>query len=251
METKNYILISGSTSGMGMFIAEKLSDKYNLVLNGRNQEKVDSVIAKCKNQDNHKSWIYDLKNINDIEGSLKQFLADNTANISHFIHCAGFLKMLPLRNISFANIEETMNVNFNSAVLIIKTLINKKLNGTGFKNIVFISSTASIMGAKAFNVYSASKGALDALMRSLAVELAPATRVNSILPGAVQTAMTESIYENAELMTRMNKEYPLGLGGVEDIYEMVDFLISDRSKWITGQQFVVDGGRSINITTQS
>ena len=104
------------------------------------------------------------------------------------------------------------------------------------------------MGAKAFNVYSASKAALDALMRSLAVELAPNVRLNSVLPGAIQTRMTDHIFKDAELLNRMTKDYPLGVGYPSDIFEMVRFLISDESRWITGQQFVVDGGRSINIS---
>ena len=98
------------------------------------------------------------------------------------------------------------------------------------------------------STYGASKAALDGLMRSLAVELAPKVRVNSVLPGAVITEMTKSIFENEEVSQRMSAQYPLGIGLPNDIAEAVSFLVSDHARWITGQQLTVDGGRSINIT---
>lgn len=248
MEEKNYVLITGASSGIGQHIAIKLSETYNLIINGRNDETLSSVLNQCKNKGNHLKWVFDLKNIEDIEESIKIFISQNNISVSVFIHCAGFLKMLPLRSISMEHLQDTMNINFNAAALLIKFLTSKKINSGNLKNVVFISSTASIRGAKAFNIYSASKGALDSLMRSLAVELAPKVRLNSILPGAVQTNMTESIFENKELIEKMTKDYPLGLGTANDIFETVDFLISEKSRWITGQQFVVDGGRSINIS---
>jgi NAD(P)-dependent dehydrogenase (short-subunit alcohol dehydrogenase family) len=141
-----------------------------------------------------------------------------------------------------------MNVNFMSAAQIISVLVKKNYNDKRLKNIVFISSTASKFGAKAFSMYSASKGALDSLMRSLAVELAPDIRINSILPGGIKTQMTGQIFSDPDLTGRMEKDYPLGLGKAEYIADFVNFLVSDEARWITGQQFIIDGGRTINIT---
>ena len=151
-------------------------------------------------------WVCDLRDIENLEASLTGFLTLEKISVSVFVHCAGFLKMLPLKRITLENLHETMNVNFNSAVLIIKTLLAKKLNEQNLKNVVFISSIASLGGVKGFNIYSASKGALDSLMRSLAVELAPQVRVNSVLPGSIKTQMTESIYNDPALIEKMLKE---------------------------------------------
>jgi len=243
-----YLLISGSTSGMGQYMAIQLSKDYNLILNGRNDEKLSKTLELCSKEKQHLAWNFDLKNIDLLEANLTGFLQQNNITVTTFIHCAGYLKMLPLKNMPLGAIQETMNVNFLSSVMIIKTLINKKANDAALQNVVQISSTASIRGAKAFNIYSASKGAMDAMMRSLAVELAPKVRINSVLPGGVQTQMTDTMFKDNDLIERMAKDYPLGLGFPNDVYEMVNFLISEKSKWITGQQFVVDGGRSINIT---
>jgi NAD(P)-dependent dehydrogenase (short-subunit alcohol dehydrogenase family) len=104
------------------------------------------------------------------------------------------------------------------------------------------------MGAKGMSAYGASKGAIDTLMRCLAVELAPKVRLNSILPGAIPTEMTQAIFDNEQVRKRMAETYPLGIGEALDICYMAEFLLSEKAKWITGQQFTVDGGRSINIT---
>lgn len=248
MLVRDYILITGASSGIGKFLSIKLSNKYNVILSGRNREELQKVKEECNSENNHLIWVFDLKNIEDIEHSMHDFIESKKVSIHAFVHCAGFLKMLPLRNTSLTYLQQTMNVNVNAAVLIIKSLITKKVNNAKLQNVVFISSTASIRGAKGFNIYSASKGALDALMRSLAVELAPNVRLNSVLPGSINTKMTESIYDDREIVEKMTKDSPLGLGEVSDIVEMIDFLLSEKSKWVTGQQFVVDGGRTINIS---
>ena len=85
-------------------------------------------------------------------------------------------------------------------------------------------------------------------MRCLAVELAPNVRVNSVLPGAVRTRMTEGIFANAEVVERMKGQYPLGLGNPANIADAVAFLLSEKASWITGQQVTVDGGATIDIT---
>jgi NAD(P)-dependent dehydrogenase (short-subunit alcohol dehydrogenase family) len=126
--------------------------------------------------------------------------------------------------------------------------MNNKFNLGALKSVVYLSSNLSNMGAKGMSAYGASKGAIDTLMRCLAVELAPRVRLNSILPGAIPTEMTKAIFDNEEVRTRMIETYPLGIGEALDICYLAEFLLSNKSKWITGQQFTVDGGRSINIS---
>ena len=165
-----------------------------------------------------------------------------------YVHCAGYMKMVPLKMSTAQILTSTLNTNIISASLITKALMNNKFNLGALKSVVYLSSNLSNMGAKGMSAYGASKGAIDTLMRCLAVELAPRVRLNSILPGAIPTEMTQAIFDNEEVRTRMTETYPLGIGEALDICYMVEFLLSNKSKWITGQQFTVDGGRSINIS---
>ena len=245
MET---ILITGASSGMGREMAIRFSKQYRVIVNGRNLERLKETVSKCNNVDQQLIWQYDLDDINGLEKSLSSLLKSETINVNYYVHCAGMMKNYPLKMVNVELLQQTFNTNVFSAELITKQLLNKKLNNNALKSIVYISSNISGFGAKAHSVYGASKGALDAMMKSLAMELAPNIRVNSVLPGAVRTALTEHVFEDEELINRIKETYPLGIGTTIDIYETVKFLLSDKARWVTGQQIIVDGGRTVNIT---
>lgn len=245
MET---ILITGASSGMGREMAIRFSEKYRVIVNGRNIERLQETVSMCQNSDQHLIWQYDLSNIDGLEESLTSFLKAEGITVNYYVHSAGMMKNYPIKMVNVELLQQTFNTNVFSAELITKLLVNKKHNNNSLKSIVYISSNISGFGAKAHSVYGASKGALDAMMKSLAMELAPNIRVNSVLPGGVRTALTEHIYEDEDLINRIKETYPLGLGTTSDIYEAVRFLLSESSRWITGQQMVVDGGRTSNIT---
>ena len=242
------ILITGASSGMGREMAIRFSEQYRVIVNGRNLERLQETIKMCHNSDQHLIWQYDLCNIEGIEDSFSSFVKTNNIYVHYYVHCAGMMKNYPLKMVNVGLLQQIFNTNVFSAELITKLLVNKRLNDNVLRSIVYISSNISGFGAKAHSVYGASKGALDAMMKSLAMELAPNIRVNSVLPGAVRTSLTEHIFEEEALINRMKETYPLDLGSTIDIYEAVKFLLSNESRWITGQQIYVDGGRTVNIT---
>lgn len=248
MSNKQYILVTGASSGIGSCIAKSLSKNYKVIIHGRDAEKINQVIAGCENPSQQLAVIADLQKYEDLEAVLGKFITERNIEVTGFVHCAGFMNMLPAKMTSVAAIQKTFSINLFSASIIVKVLLQRKVNAGALKNVVFISSNISNFGAKAFSLYSASKAGIDGLMRSLAVELAPAVRVNSVLPGAIHTPMTTAIFQNEEKAKSMLSTYPLGEGFPEDISNMVEFLLSDKSKWITGQQFTVDGGRTIDIS---
>lgn len=248
MNRSLYTLITGATSGIGRETSILLSASRNLILHGRDAARLEETRRLCKNPNRHIFWQLELREVDQIEDSLTKLLEQNQLAVESFVHCAGTLKLLPLRSVERGLVREIMDVNFSSAVEIVRLLIRKKINEKHLRGIVFVSSTASQFGARGFNLYCASKGALDAFMRAIAVELAPSVRVNSVLPGAVRTAMTDGMFEDPERLKHFQAEYPLGLGEPSDIASAVEFLLSDKARWITGQQLVVDGGRTVNIT---
>ena len=244
----NCLLITGASSGIGQRTAIQLSTSGGLILCGRDLGKLQATLQQCSTLHKHFIWEYDLEKIDGLKPALESFILENELAVSSFVHCAGNMKVMHMRMVDYKNSLQIFNINFFSATEIIALLLKKKVNQGQLKNIVFISAILGEYGAKGHHLYSATKAALDGLMRSLAVELAPAIRVNSVLPGGVRTPMSEAAYNDPVIMANTLKEYPLGIGGTEDIANMVEFLLSDKAKWITGQQFFVDGGRTINLS---
>lgn len=245
---KEYVLITGASSGVGRELAIQLSEQYPLILSGRNLDRLEETKQSCNNQQDILIWNFDLSRSEVLEDEFKQWIKEKKVAICAFVHCAGVVKMLPCKVWSYNAFEETYKVNVFSAAMIVKVLTSKKVNSKSLKSVVFISSNISNRGAKVFSIYGSSKSALDGLMRNLAIELAPNVRVNSVLPGGMMTEMTKEMFEDEALKAQFEKAYPLGMGTPGQIAPMVDFLISEKASWITGQQLVIDGGRSIDIT---
>ena len=111
------------------------------------------------------------------------------------------------------------------------------------KNVVVISSVNAKLGTKGYAVYGSVKSAMLGFVKSMAVELSPTVRVNAVLPGAIRTRTTNFLYEAQE--GEINPRYLLGEGQCGDVANAIDFLLSDNSRWITGQEFIVDGGLTI------
>ena len=243
----DYILITGASSGIGRSAAISLSKNNKLILHGRNKNNLDATLDLCGG-DGHILWNYDLKNKDQLSISLKSIIDDNAISVSKFIHSAGMTTILPARNLSHKIASDIMAVNCFSALEIISVLLKKNINQKKLNNIVFISSIWSKFGAKGYTLYCASKGALDSAMRALALELAPSIRVNSILFGAIETSMAKSSFADEVIKKNFKDTYPLGTGKVEDASEIIRYLLSNKSKWVTGQQIIVDGGKTINMS---
>ncbi len=248
MTSETCTLVTGASSGLGRETAVRLSRLGPLLLHGRALARLEETRALCTDPERHHLWLHDLADIGTLEESLRQTLVGQALQVARFVHCAGVLQVGPLRLLERVAIERTMNVNCLSAVEITRLLVRKSVNAKALSGVVFVSSTASQFGAKGFSIYCASKSALDGYMRALAVELAPSVRVNAVLPGAVRTAMTEHMFSDPDVAARMQRDYPLGVGEPSDIAAAVEFLLSDQARWITGQQLVVDGGRTVNIS---
>lgn len=239
-----YTLITGASSGFGRSIARKLAPQRKLILVGRNLETLEEVKKTCDHPENHLLWVKDLSRLEGVADELIALLAEKNIGIEHYVHSAGITGDQIVRAIEMQFVTKVFNVNLFSALEIIRPLVQKRVNKGALRSITFISSISSKLGGKGYSVYCASKGALDALARSLAVELAPSVRVNSILPGIVETGMTKQYFTNPEFLASVQATYPLGFGRTEDIADAVEFLSSDRARWITGQEIVVDGGKS-------
>ena len=238
-----YTLITGATSGIGHDLAVRLSGEHNLILVGRNEGRLDELISQMSGPNKVLKLVIDLDaDRRQAASRLTELIQSESLQIEALVHCAGTSKVMPFRQADTDSIDTIFNVNILSAMELIRPLLKKENEGS-LKNIVLISSLASIRGEKGNAVYAASKGALNALTISLAKELAPKVRVNSISPGTVETPMTQDFLKTESGVAHL-QTYPLGVGHPEDITNLACFLLSDEARWITGQNIVIDGGRS-------
>ena len=239
------MFITGASSGLGRELSVYMSDKKDLIITGRDKVRLQETKDMCSPEHEVIAWPYDLSNIDSLESDLASFLKYPVEN---FVHCAGYMSMLPLRSVGAEVLSQTFAVNVFSAAIIMKVLATRKINGKNFRSAVMVSSNISGRGAKAFSVYGSSKAALDGIVKNLAVELAPNVRVNAVLPGGMRSRMTEEIFADEALINEAVKKYPFGFGKFMDIVPAIEFLLSDDARWLTGQSIVIDGGRSLDIT---
>lgn len=243
--TGRNIVITGASSGIGQanaILSSKLGAKVTII--GRDKEKLEITLSQMEGK-GHLMFPMDITNFDQIDDLISEVVKKN-GKINGFIHSAGIEMTRPLKILKQENFQHVFAVNVFAAFEFAKT-ITKNKNIDDSASFVFISSIVGILGQPGKIAYSASKGALLSGCKSMALELAGRNiRVNSVLPAVVETDMSNQIMESIGEEGRENvlKMHPMGFGKVEDIANACVFLLSDASKWITGTEFVVDGGYS-------
>ena len=245
LNNKN-IIITGASSGIGRQCAITFSQfGANIILVARNKEKLVQTFNEL-DKGNHVIFAQDLTEYDKLEEIINVSVV-KIGRISGLVHSAGIEMTLPLRGMQPSYYEEMFSVNAIAGFELAKIISKKKYidkDGTSF---VFISSILGLLGKPGLIAYCASKGALISGTKAMALELAKKNiRVNCILPGVVETEMSNKIYENLpeESKKSIVNMHPLGLGKPEDIANSCAFLLSDASRWITGTNLIVDGGYS-------
>lgn len=235
------ILVTGASSGIGREIALQCSLLgANLIIVGRNEIRIKETFSSLSGTNN-------LMIIADI--TLQQSnIIEKLPLLDGIVNAAGVIEIQPIQFISEEGIKNIFENNFFSPFFLIQQIIKKKLL-TKNSSIVFISSLAgNVISTKGNGAYSASKSALTAITKTMALELAhKKIRVNSILPGMVKTKMIESFLHSltSEQLEEDEKKYPLGYGAPEDVAFATIYLLSNASKWVTGNSFILDGGYSL------
>ena len=232
------ILVTGASSGIGKQTAINISNMNgNVIISGRNKERLQHTLSEM--QGKHSMICSDLTKKEKMLDLIEQLPV-----LDGFVHCAGISKPLPIKFIKQSYLQDIQAINFESAAILSSFLLKKKkLNKQA--SIVFVSSIAAQHPYKGGAAYAASKAALEAFARTLALEVAHRKiRVNCIAPAMVQTQMYEATKAavSAKAMEKDAARYPLGIGQSDDVANTSIFLLSDASKWITGQTIRLDGG---------
>ncbi|MEN2984288.1 MAG: glucose 1-dehydrogenase [Dictyoglomaceae bacterium] len=236
-------IITGGGQGIGKAVAKKLLENNIQVViaeldesAGKEVEEEYSSIGNIKFIKTDVSKEEDVKNM--IEETINIF-----GKISYLINNAGISINKHITELSLEEWNKVIGVNLTGAFLCAKYAYPylKKEKGV----IINIASTRAFMSEPNTEAYSASKGGIYALTHALAISLGPDIRVNCISPGWIEVSewKKSTLRKPPELTELDHKQHPVGrVGKPEDIASLVYFLISDEAGFITGANFIVDGG---------
>jgi NAD(P)-dependent dehydrogenase (short-subunit alcohol dehydrogenase family) len=236
------ILVTGASSGIGKAIAIECSKMgAKLIITARNEGRLNETLSQMEGN----GHLIVPADLSKEEG--QKFLVDTSSVLGGLVNCAGIVKTMPFQFVNAESLYEVMNVNFIAPSLVSAQLIKKKKLSKN-SSIVFISSISGVLGAVPGNsLYSASKGAINGIVKNMALDLASkGIRVNSINPGAVESHILDAGIITEEQQEEDKKHYPLKRHGKpEEIAYAAIYLLSDASKWITGSNLVIDGGLTL------
>ncbi|MBN1117221.1 MAG: SDR family oxidoreductase [Bacteroidales bacterium] len=231
-------IVTGGAQGIGRVIAFALDDLGMEVVVFDNDAEA---IAELEVPE--KKIKYKVVDVSDENQVLKALGTFDTSTLSVLINNAAIAVNKPIEQLRLEEWNSVIGVNLGGTFIMSKLTAGYLKKNTG--SIVNIASTRALMSEPDTEAYSASKGGILSLTHALAASLSPHVRVNAISPGWIEVGhlhkKSNAVY--TKLTDRDHDQHPAGrVGLAEDIANMVKYLISDEASFITGQNFVVDGG---------
>lgn len=237
--TDERYVVTGATSGMGREVALELASAGAKVLAiGRNAESLK--LIQTEFPANVFPAQLDVCDSVVLEEAIKCFVAEH-GKLNGAVHAAGISEITPVKNYDEVTAKRIMDISFWAGMKLL-SLITKVKYGVAGTSTVLFSSVCAYSHEKGMFAYAATKAAIDSGICSVAKEIcSKGHRVNSIVPGWVKTPMLSKAGELADAEAFF-EQHLLGAGEIKDVTGMVLFLLTDRAKWITGSNVVVDGG---------
>jgi NAD(P)-dependent dehydrogenase (short-subunit alcohol dehydrogenase family) len=231
-------VVTGASSGIGTAAAQALSEAgARVVLCGRNRER----LLECAGSlGEHHVVPVDLTE-DDAAARIVSETIHAFGALNVLVHSAGIFWPKPFADAPLADFDQQFRVNVRAPYALTQAAL-PHLQPDGA--VIFVSSIAGRVGFPHSTAYCGTKGAIELMTKSLAMELAPlGVRVNAIAPGNIHTPMNDRFFESAEYERAMIERTPFGrVGVVEDIAPVVVFLASDAARYIHGESVLVDGG---------
>ncbi len=242
-------VVTGGNAGIGEAIAKTFArEGASVVITGRRQGELDRVVNEIvKEQGKAFAVVGSVTDEPHVQETVRRTV-QRFGHIDILVNNAGiggFGKRL--HEIDDTTWAQILDINLNGVFRMTRAVLPEMLKrGKGV--IINISSIASLVGLPVLPAYAASKGALDAVTRALAVDYAQdGIRCNVVNPGLIDTPMAAPLMSNSEQLDPILSHYPIRRAGKpEEVASMVLYLVSDEAAWVTGGTFPIDGGMTIS-----
>lgn len=242
---EQHILITGASSGIGRACALLCNSLgASVIACGRNAERLRDAQAEsaCPAR-----WHVEIGDLQANIADLPQWIAalrKKYGKLWGLIHAAGEGRLDSIASFELTEAMRHMELNFLVPMQLAKGFSDRRNFAPGGA-MIFLSSASAVYPEKGHCLYGAAKAALAAAMRAVSQEMAPrGLRVHCLAPGWIRTPMLEAAIAHMGdgYAAREQERYPLGIGEPDDVAWMAAFLLSDKARWITGQNFVLGGG---------
>ena len=237
---KKKYLILGATGSIGSSLANQLhKDQFDCHLVGRNKEELKMISNKL----NYTYSVCDVLKLNFTEDLVSDLSETEVLGIAY---CVGSIDIKSFRDTKANDFVSSYVLNLVGATEIIRAFQESLKKNKG--SVVLFSTVAAKKGFTNHSIISSAKAAIEGLTVALAAELSPEIRINCIAPSLTKSKMASAVIKNSSIEDSIAKMHPLKrIGKGEDSANLANFLLTEKSSWITGQIIGVDGGRS-NIT---
>lgn len=235
-------VVTGASSGLGRGVAVLLNKLGATVVGiARNTTRLNETRDMCAHPERFFIEERDLTaDIGQLPAYVKQ-LREKYGKFRGMAICHGITKVMPMQLMDNSDLHGLFDCDYFSPMMLAKGFVDRRNNTGRGASLVSISSLGATTCNRGMIAYAGVKAALIASMKSLAREVAPfGIRVNTVSPSDIKTPMVLS--SDSYVTESKAALYPLGLGEVEDVANMIVYLLSDAAKWITTQNYVIDCG---------
>jgi len=242
--TKEQIfIVTGASSGLGEATAIMLNKLGATVVGiGRNLSRLETMKTKCQNPDNMFLEQKDLtEDIENLPKYVKE-LREKYGKFSGIAYCAGITDVTPLKALALDSLDKVFNIDYKAPIFMTKGFFDKRNNIGSGTSVVLISSAAGVSATRGMVSYCGAKAALINSAKVISKEYSSlGYRINIISPSDIATPMTQT-GDVKDFVEARKDSYPFGIGEPNDVANMIVYLLSNKAKFISGQNYIIDSG---------
>jgi len=218
------VIIIGGSKGIGKAIVRTLVDDFEIIN-----------ISRSRSDVNH-------NNLSQYQCDVLEDELPELSKADIIIYCPGSINLKPISRLNLEDFKDDFNINVLGAVRVIKNYLPLLKNGNN-PTILLFSTVAVKLGMPFHTSIATAKGGVEGFVKSLAAELAPTIRVNAIAPTVTDTGLAEKLLRNDKMKEKMTERHPLKKYlNPQEVADMAEFLISEKTTSISGQIFEMDCG---------